>query len=431
MAPFSGAFNTVFILLAAFLTLIFPVVYRLFDMMSAETQALQKTKRKLEEANRQLQELSRQLEEKVKERTQELAISEEKFRKLFEASGDAIFFCDAEGRLRDINPSGLKLLGFSKEEIVGRSLGDFFLRKEDWKHYKKQLCSVGWINNYETELVIRGGEKRYVIITANAIEYVKGCRLGCQGIIKDITSFKEMMDRLIHSEKMAAVGQLAAGIAHEINTPLGIIYGYTQLLKENWPESEVIEDLEIIEKQVQSCRRLISDLLLFARSSKFSERHRFSLNELLEQIIGMVYYTFEKAGIRISFHPGDIPEIEGNEERLREVVMNLLTNSRDALKEGGEIHIWTALSPEGKVVLEVGDTGCGIPSEIRDRIFEPFFTTKPPGKGTGLGLSVSYAIIKEHGGEIEVFSPPPSKEPYLSLNICTLFRITLPERSHA
>ncbi|MBX6422217.1 ATP-binding protein [Thermosulfurimonas sp. F29] len=426
LAPFSGALNTVFIFWAAMLTLIFPAVYSLFSQLEREAKDLRRTKRELEEANRRLRELSQSLEEKVEERTLALALSEEKFRRLFESSGDAIFFCDPEGRLRDINPSGLALLGFAhKEEVLGKSLGEFFVFREDWERYREELCREGRIHNFETEIRTRDGDRRFVIITSDSIDYAEGCRLGCQGIMKDLTAFKEMTRRMIHSEKMAAVGQLAAGIAHEINTPLGIIYGYTQLLREELKEGPPAEDLKKIEEQVRVCQRLIADLLLFSRSSA-GEKVPVSLNAIVRQVVEMLEPTYRKSGVRLEVHLAeDLPLISGEEGRLREVLLNLLINARDALEDAGEIHVWTR-SDSAEVILEVGDTGCGVPAGIRDRIFEPFFTTKPPGKGTGLGLFVSYGIVRDHGGDIRVLSPPPAEGPYRALGIQTLFRITFP-----
>ncbi len=420
LAPFSGALNTTFILLAAFFTLIFVRVHRTFEVLEEETRELRLTKKALERAHRHLQDLYRTLEEKVEERTRELALSEQKFRRLFEASGDAIFFCDEEGRFLDLNPSGVRLLGFNhKEEVLERSLKEFFVCPREWERYKETLCGTGRVNNFETWLFTMQGEERYVVITANVIESTEGCRLGCQGIMKDLTHFKEMNERLIYSEKMAAVGQLAAGVAHEINTPLGIILGYTQLLRETRDERE----LAIIEEQVRACQRLISDLLLFSRDSAPREEE-VDLNDIVHQVIEMTYPAYQKKGVEVELQLSRLFPLMGDKDRLRQVVLNLLNNAYDALKGEGRILVRT-YSRGKRVILEVGDTGEGIPFSIRSRIFEPFFTTKPPGKGTGLGLFVTYGLVKEHGGEIEVFSPP-EEEIYKRLGIRTLFRITFP-----
>ncbi len=426
LAPFSGALNTVFILLAAFLTFVFPRAHETFRLLEEETRQLKETKEALEKAHDHLQQLYRTLEEKVEERTRELALSEQKFRRLFEASGDAIFFCDQEGRLLDINPAGVQLLGFTrKEELLGKSLGEFFACRGEWNRYREFLCAEGQVTNFETLLLTSHGEERYVVITANAIEHLQGCHLGWQGIMKDLTRFREMTERMIYSEKMAALGQLAAGVAHEINTPLGIILGYTQLLKESQEERE---ELQLIEDQVRVCQRLISDLLIFSRPSAQAEQP-VDLKEIVRQVLEMVQPTYRKEGIEMTMHVSDPPVIRGDPDRLRQVVLNLLGNARDALQGGGAIHIWIYRLRRGGAVLEVGDTGPGIPEEIREKIFEPFFTTKPPGQGTGLGLFVTFGLVKEHGGEIEVFSPP-TEERYLRLGIRTLFRIIFPEENH-
>ncbi len=434
LSPLSGSLNTVCFIFAASLTFIYPYVRKIIDLVQKDAEELRKAKEELEKAHDELQDLYYTLEDKVRQRTQELLASEQKFRRFFEASGDAIFFCDAKAQITDINPSGVQMLGFSsKEEIIGVKLSDLFVDPEDWQRYVSELCGQGSIKNFETCLRRKDGSKRYVIISANAIEYEKECKLGCEGIAKDITQFKKMTEKLIYSEKMASLGQLAAGVAHEINTPLGIILGYAQLLKEEFPlQKELIDDLDIIENQAKICKKIVSDLLSFARSSTpQADKEPLSINECIQQTVDMVRHTFEMDDIHIFLHfKEDIPVIYADHDRCNQVIINFLNNSRDAIGKGGEIHIWTDFDlREGYILIEIGDTGVGIPPEIKDRIFDPFFTTKPSGQGTGLGLSVSYGIIEELGGTIEVYSPPEGDK-YQKLGINTLFKIYLPLDDH-
>ncbi len=430
LAPLSGSLNTICFIVAAVLTFIYPTVLKIIELVQKDAEELRKAKEELEKAHDELQDLYYTLEDKVRQRTQELSASEQKFRRFFEASGDAIFFCDAKAQITDINPSGVQMLGYDrKEELIGVKLADLFVDPDDWQRYVSELCGQGFIKNFETCLRRKDGSKRYVIISANAIEYEKECKLGCEGIAKDITEFKKMTEKLIYSEKMASLGQLAAGVAHEINTPLGIILGYSQLLKEEFPEhKELIEELDIIENQAKICKKIVSDLLSFARSSTPQPaKEPLSINDCIQQTVDMVRHTFEMDDISIHLHfKENVPIIYADHDRCNQVIINLLNNSRDAIGKGGEIHIWTDYDlREGYILIEIGDTGCGIPPEIKDRIFDPFFTTKPSGRGTGLGLSVSYGIIEEHGGTIEVYSPP-EEEKYRRLGIKTLFKIYLP-----
>ncbi len=433
LAPLSGGLNSICFVAVGVLTFVYPNVRKIIDLVRADAQKLKEAKEELEITNKKLRELYHTLEEKVEQRTRELLASEQKFRRLFENSGEVIFFCDAKGCISDINPSGVKLLGFErKEEIIGRPMKEFFADEENWKLYVNTVCEKGYIKDFEAKLRSRDGAEKFVIITANAIEGEKGCKTGCEGIAKDITNYRKMTEKLIYSEKMASLGQLAAGVAHEINTPLGIILGYAQLLKKEFRDQpDVAEELAIIESQAEVCKKIVSDLLSFARSSEnIRGRRPVFLNDCVIQTVDMIRHTFELDGIKLHLHlDNNLPEINADEDRIRQVILNLLNNSRDAITGGGEIHIWTY--QEGPyVVLEIGDTGCGIPPEIKDRIFDPFFTTKPPRQGTGLGLSVSYGIIEDHGGTIEVYSPP-ILERHLKLGLKTLFVIRLPAGEHA
>lgn len=428
VAPLSGGLNTIAFVSVAVLTFYFPTVRQIIALVREDALRYKRAKEDLEIAHSQLRELTRTLEERVEERTRELILSEQKFRRLFEGSKDAIFFCDREGRITDINPSGAEMLGFkNEEEVIGRFLLEFFVHEEDWFKYCQTIFQQGYIKDFETVLKGIDGTERYIIITSEAI-YEGGNLVGCEGIAKDITTFKQMTEQLIYSEKMASLGQLAAGVAHEINTPLGVILGYTQLLKEDLQEDpDVCEELSIIEKQAKTCKRIVSDLLSFSRSSKGQMRTKFSLNECVKQTVALVKHIFENEGITLVLELApDLPEIPGNSDQIAQVILNLLNNAHDAIGRKGRVYLWTFYDEARReVYLRVGDTGKGIPAEIKSKIFDPFFTTKPVGRGTGLGLSVSYGIIRDHGGRINVYSPPGEKE-LAGMGIRTVFEIVLP-----
>ncbi len=430
LAPYSGGLNSIAFISAAVLTFYFPNVQKVMEVIKEDARRLKEAKEELEIAHEKLRDFNLRLEEKVKERTRALVLSEQKFRRLFEGSRDAIFFCDQDGCISDINPSGMNMLGFKvKSEIIGLPMKQFFVRHEDWEIYNKSIYDQGYIVDFETQFKRVDGSTIYLIITAGAIKEKNGTIIGCEGIAKDITTFKRMTEKLIYSEKMASIGQLAAGIAHELNTPLGIILGYTQLLKEDIEEQELLEELKIIEKQTKNCKRIVSDLLSFARSSERRYISKVQINDCIKQTVTIVKHTFELKGIDIVLYlDKDLPKVIADENKFTQVLMNLLNNARDAIGENGTVYIWTKHEGETEdclVKVIVGDTGEGINEKIKRRIFDPFFTTKPAGQGTGLGLSVSYGIIKEHGGTIDVCSPPSDKE-YVSRGIKTIFIVTLP-----
>jgi two-component system NtrC family sensor kinase len=198
-------------------------------------------------------------------------------------------------------------------------------------------------------------------------------------------------------------------VAHEINTPLGIILGYTQMLLEDLPQDdESHEYLRIIEKQTRICRRVVADLLGFSRQME-SRMEEIDLNGSIAEVVQLVRHPFKQNWIDIqtSLDPG-IPPIIGDREKLKQVWINLLNNAFDAIGQDGTILVKTRMCPRGRrVLVSVADTGTGItPGEMK-KLFDPFFTTKAPGAGTGLGLSVSFGIIQDHQGTITALSPAP------------------------
>ncbi len=238
-------------------------------------------------------------------------------------------------------------------------------------------------------------------------------------LVKDIEQYKMMEQQMSQADKLASIGQFSSGIAHEINNPLGIILGYTQLLlREEDPESGKYQDLKIIEKHVRTCKLIVEDLLNFARSSKPSQ-DVVRLNHVIEEVVLFIqqHSKLEKVRIIRDYAHG-LPSMLLDEKKIRQAIMNLIMNARHAVGKKGTIIVSTRYCPHDKqVVIEVRDTGYGIEKKNVSRIFDPFFTTKPTGEGTGLGLSVSYGIIKNHGGEIFVQSEPGQE---------TIFTVILP-----
>lgn len=236
-------------------------------------------------------------------------------------------------------------------------------------------------------------------------------RIGLLMTARDISVIKRYQERLIHSQKMEDLGKLAGGVAHEINTPLGVILGYAQLMLEDTPaDSQMHKDLEIIEKQTKVCRRIVSDLLGFSRNVD-SAMETMDVNASIQDVLAVVDNIFkqERVDVVVDLAP-DIPEIVGDREKLKQVWINLLNNAFDAVGSDGVIVVRTALcSSQKAVVVTVADTGKGIPDDVIEKIYEPFFSTKPSGKGTGLGLSITSGIIGDHNGRIFAVSPVPAE----------------------
>ena len=211
--------------------------------------------------------------------------------------------------------------------------------------------------------------------------------------------------RLLQAAKLASVGELASGMAHEINNPIGIILGRTDyiLATQDGLSAEAKEDLRVVRSQAERVAATVRSLLTFARPSALSVQ-RVDLAELVEEAVKLEAPRCRSAAVEIECSPwGRIPAILGDPDRLRQVLINVMNNAIDAMPQGGRLSI-SMVNGRGQVVVDISDTGKGITEEDQARIFDPFFTTKPAGKGTGLGLAVSYGIIRDHGGEILVSS---------------------------
>ena len=220
---------------------------------------------------------------------------------------------------------------------------------------------------------------------------------------KALNELKKSQDQLIHSEKMASVGRLAAGMAHELNNPVGAVRNYIQDMLEDIPaDSPLWERLMRVEKATGRCKRIVSDLLAFARENK--ESKMVDINGIIEKTLEGAQEEISNPKITISkeLEP-DLPEVKADPLQIQQVFMNLIMNASDAIKGEGQVIVRTSKTPRN-IIVEISDTGEGIPEEIQDKIFDPFFTTKAPGKGTGLGLAISYNIIKRFNGDIRVKS---------------------------
>ncbi|MDZ7640207.1 MAG: ATP-binding protein [Bryobacterales bacterium] len=223
-------------------------------------------------------------------------------------------------------------------------------------------------------------------------------------LFQDVTERTELERRLVQSDKLTSIGVLAAGVAHEVNTPLAVISSYSQMLAKQLAEDESKSGLlDKIAKQTFRASEIVNSLLNFSRTSSTSYGPT-DLNRVIEETLVLIGPQLEKAKVRVECAlDKDLPSIRGNGGKLQQVFLNMMLNARDAMGEGGALSIATSAEPSA-VRVRVSDTGHGIPAEKIARIFDPFYTTKVAGKGTGLGLSISYGIVREHGGIIEVSS---------------------------
>ena len=243
----------------------------------------------------------------------------------------------------------------------------------------------------------------------------KGELTGTIHIAKDITEEKRLQEKFIQSEKMASMGQMAAGIAHEINNPLNSILGYATYLLETSDGLSGKEELDRIARAAARCRDAVRRFLDFARETP-SKRELVNVKDIAENILSMLHHQISSQKIEVVCEIGAYLWINADKGQIEEVFINMVLNACDAMPDGGRLSI-TAAGDDSWIKVNISDTGCGIPKENLNKIFDPFFTTKDPGKGTGLGLAVSHTIIRNHGGSIDCRSEPGAG---------TNFTITLP-----
>ena len=402
ISPYSGAVNTAMFVLVGSITLFFEQVWSIHQEIRADRKALRTTRDELLYLNQNLESL-------VTERTKELSASEQKHRNIFELSKDMILVAGKAGHIMDINPVGCDLLGCKGcGEVIGTTFQSHFLQQADWFGVMAAIEENGEVLNAEIDLKRSDGSTFRTLLTGS-LDKGPGIAEGTvHFLVKDIENRRLMKEQIAQADKLASIGELSAGIAHEINNPLGIILGYTQLLLRGEPaDTERHDDLKTIEKHVKNCKSIVEDLLNFARSSK-SEKDLVNIRDVLDDVVGFIqqHSRADELAIEKIYDPA-LPQIFVDEKKLRQVFMNLIMNARYAIEDRGAIRLETRYDAgENLAFVKVADTGKGIEAKDLSRIFDPFFTTKPTGKGTGLGLSVSYGIVKSHGGQIQVESTP-------------------------
>ena len=324
-----------------------------------------------------------------------------------------IITADLEGKVVSFNRGAQESLGYAVDEMVGCDASRLYEEKGEREALLRRINQDGAVRDYQTDLYCKDGTPLPVSLTLSQLRDDSGQMIGTVGIAKDISRRKALMDQILLSERLAAVGRLAAGVAHEINNPLAVIGEISGLLsdvvEENPPHAELLAELRQwlpkLTDQVRRGRSVTYRMLSFARKSE-SDVHVVDVNAALEETLPFVTKEASLAQVELHVDYGEgVPEVRVEEMQLQEIFINLINNAIQALGEEGGGNIWlTTRLEDGKVRIAVRDDGPGIAEEVRDRLFDPFVTTKPPGKGTGLGLSICYGIVKRYDGEIQVDS---------------------------
>jgi len=335
---------------------------------------------------------------------------------IIRSSADGIVVVDNDGKVLIFNEGAERILGYSAEEVVGNRLASFNIySSEVAKEIMRGMRSndyglPGKVTSLRITLVSKAGEEVPVNFSAAIIKQNER-EIGSVGIFSDLRERirirKELEDakiQLMQAEKIASVGRLAAGVAHEINNPLSGILLYADMLAKDLAQNpQWSADLQEIIDQTLRCKEIVTRLLEFSRQS-VGQRVLFEINLIIKRSADLLarQSLFHDVEFVIDLQP-DIPQMTGDPGQLQQVFTNFIINAGSAMNGKGKIIITSRFDPEcEEVSLQFADTGPGIPPEIMDKIFEPFFTTKRPGEGTGLGLSVAYGIIQQHGGNIEV-----------------------------
>ncbi len=334
---------------------------------------------------------------------EELRRSRERYRSLLEISPGAIALYDAELRVVEWNASAESLYGFSKGEAVGRILPTLPREKKDELH--KFLSQVTPILNFETTRRNQQGTTFDVELSLLPFREPDGQQYFLE-VTADIRDRIRLRERLLELEKLTSMGRMAAGTAHHLNTPLTSMLLRVQMMRERIHHSQCSSDLEHIEEGVHFCQHFVQRLLQFSRRSP-AEKQPTEIPPVVDSVVAFLSPAIKAKRASVSIQAAvDGRRVLADRNQLEALLSILLTNALDALRPGGTIKIAFSSPSSQWIELQIGDNGCGIPADQRNRIFEPFFTTKESGKGTGLGLAIARNIVLDHAGSIRLESNP-------------------------
>ena len=362
----------------------------------------------------------------IKNLEKELDETKQFFEKVIQSSVSPIVTADRDGKILLMNRAAEDFFGYSIGENLPAVNAEYVyppgVAREIMRKLRDQtIGGKGKLPITKVSIINSKGEEIPAEMTA-AIMYEDEQEVATMGIYNDIREknavekkLEETQSRLAQSEKMASMGQLAAGVAHEINNPLGGILLYANLALESLDESHPIrEDLEYVIEDTNRCKEIVKNLLAYSRQTSYA-KNIMQFNELVEQSLVLIRdpKLFENIEIEKEL-PDEMMLINSDKEHLSQVIINLVMNAVAAMEGKGTLKLRTYRDKHAKkVFLEVIDTGCGIPEDNLSKIFDPFFTTKEPGKGTGLGLSTAYGITQESGGGISVKETSPEGTTFL------------------
>jgi PAS domain S-box-containing protein len=345
--------------------------------------------------------------------------SEEKYRRLFEESKDAIFISSPEGRFIDINPAGVELLGyFSRNEVLAiGNIQHLYFDPDKRNEFRSLIEEQGYVRDFEIALKRHDSRIVTVLETASTVRNETGSIIAYRGIWRDVTEQRKIEAQFLRAQRIESIGMLASGIAHDLNNILSPILMAAQLLKLRAQTDKDHKTLDTLERSARRGADLVKQILTFARGVE-GKRGPLQLKHLIRDVEKIMTETLPKSVRIVTDVPKDLWSVHGDNTQLHQMLMNLCVNARDAMGSGGSLKVSARnvtlmevqnrngekSSPGPYVMIEVADTGEGIPSELLNRIFDAFFTTKELGKGTGLGLSTVHTVVRNHSGFVDVDS---------------------------
>jgi PAS domain S-box-containing protein len=442
-----------------YLSMIFPIVFDAFasspgkilpailaltritfvDIDLAIEAYIQASNTKLAFANAELAKLTQELNRDLIQKTADLKNAQALFRAVFENAGVALFTYKRSGDLLLWNRAFEELFGLDPEEIRGKTVDDALTawgrvqQTQEIAEIVERVFSGEGVMEILWKIRDRAGNSRHILGSTFPVNDASGDIQFGVWLWIDVTEKKQLREALARTEKLATMGILSSGLAHEIGTPMNVILGRAESLLRHTQEEKTAEGLKIIIEQVERITRLMQHLLAFARRKPIAPRSA-DLQRILKRVVEMVSEEARKHHVRISMEfESETPLVKIDADQMEQVFINLTMNAIQSMPEGGKLQIRigqgrgefqnTADRPSHDapeiIEIEFKDTGTGIDPEHLGKIFDPFFSTKPVGKGTGLGLAVTQSIIRDHGGEIQVES---------RVDYGTTFRIFLPMR---
>lgn len=356
------------------------------------------------------------------ERASELKLLKEFNESIIESINVGLLAVNLEGCVTRLNSALEHMLDLRRDAAIGRRVEDLF--SEDFADTLKQVLGKdGWRlqeirNIYKLHTATRTNRALVLNIALAPLQDAQG-QIGALVVVEDVTTRISLEEQLQQREKLSSIGLLAAGVAHEVNTPLTGVSSYTQMLlgmlNENDPKHALLQK---VRTQAERATNIVNNLLNFSRTGSATEFGEVNVARVLDDTLQLLEPQMRRSQIEIvRSYANDAPEVYGNAGKLQQVFTNLLLNARDAIPDGGRILISTSTADDGSLVAEISDSGIGIAPENVAKIYDPFYTTKGVGRGTGLGLAVTYGIVQEHTGRITVDSTPGEG---------TTFRIALP-----